>query len=201
MNQQINLYQPIFRKEKIVFSARTIFWLAVGFIVILLLWSILVEQRVAGLEAEHERQAAAEQRAIDQLAELQRTMPPSEPDAELIDRVETLEQRRDNMRESLEILQRRLPRQRAALGERLDALARQVPRGLWLTGLEMGAAGNGLSIHGRALSPRLVPEFVDALASEPALTGLGFRTVRIAAAGDDIPGIEFTLSTVAEERP
>lgn len=201
MSQQINLYQPIFRKERIVFSARTILWLAVGFGVILMVWSLLVGQRISSLEAEHERQVAAEQRAITQLAELQRNMPPSEPDAELIDRVESLEQRRNNLSESLDVLGRRLPRDQTALGERLDALARQVPEGLWLTGLEMGAGGARLSIHGRALSPRLVPDYVDALAAEPLLAGMGFRKVRVSAATDATPGVEFTLSTVAEEQP
>lgn len=201
MSQQINLYQPIFRKERIVFSARTILWLAVGFGAILIVWSLLVGQRISGLEAEHERQVAAEQRAITQLTELQRSMPPSEPDAELIDRVDALEQRRDNLDESLDALDRRLPRDQTALGERLDALARQVPEGLWLTGLDMGAGGARLSLHGRALSASLVPNYVDALADEPLLAGMGFRKVHVSAATDAIPGVEFTLSTVAEEQP
>lgn len=201
MSQQINLYQPIFRKERIVFSAGTILWLAIGFGAILMVWSLLVSQRISGLEDEHERQAAAEQRAISQLAELQRNMPPTEPDPELINRVNTLEQRRDNLHESLEALDQRLPRDQTALGERLDALARQVPEGLWLTGLDMGDSGAQLSIHGRALSASLVPDYVDALAAEPLLAGMGFRTVRVSAATDVIPGVEFTLSTVAEEQP
>lgn len=201
MNQQINLYQPIFRKERIVFSAQTIAVLALGFGLILVLWAMLISYRIGNLEAELDRQLAAEQRAIGQLADLQRDMPPSEPDTELAEEVEALSERRDDLSESLDILARRLPERQRALGERVDALARRVPEGLWLTGMEMGENGNRLSVRGRALSPRLVPDYVDALSSEPLLSGLGLRRVRVEASQDATPGVIFTLSTEAEEQP
>lgn len=201
MKQQINLYQPIFRKQQIVFSAQTILWLAVGFLVLLLLWSLLISQRISRLEAEYDRQVAAEQRAIVQLTELQRSMPPSEPSPELEQQVEQLELQLANLRDSLDALDRRLPAAEVDLGARLDALARQVPAGLWLTRLDLADNGQHLMLHGRALSARLVPAYLDALTEEPLLTGMGFRRIQVTAADDHIPGVRFIISTAEEDQP
>ena len=201
MKQQINLYQPIFRKQKIVFSASTILWLSVGFLVLLLAWSQLINQRVSNLEAEHERQLTAERRAAEQLTELQRTLPSDEPDPQLEARVRQLEQQRDELQQTLSALETRMPVAETDIGPRLDALADRVPHGLWLTAISLDKNGDGITLRGRALSPRLVPEFVGALADSPLFAGTAFRTVRMAASDDGQPGVRFVLSTAAEENP
>ena len=200
MRQQINLYQPIFRKQKIIFSARTILWLGIGFLVLLLAWSQLIGQRISGLESEYERQQAAEQRAVDQLTSLQRSMPPATPDPELEAHLQQLEEQRDQLQLTVEALERRSPVADADIGPRLDALARRVPHGLWLTGLELEANGRDLSITGRALSARLVPEYLDALADSALPAGTAFDTVRVTASEDHLPGVHFVLSTMTEAR-
>ncbi len=200
MRQQINLYQPIFRKQKIIFSARTILWLGVGFLVLLLAWSQLIGQRISGLESEYERQQAAEQRAVDQLTSLQRSQPPTTPDPDLEARIQELEQQRDHLDLTLEALERRSPVTEAEIGPRLDALARRVPHGLWLTGMEIEANGGGISIEGRALSARLIPEYLDALADSALPPGTAFGTVRVTASEDHLPGVHFILSTDTEAR-
>jgi Tfp pilus assembly protein PilN len=199
VKQQINLYQPIFRKQKIVFSAQTIVWLSIGFLIILVAWSQLIGQRIASLESELDRQLAAEQRAIDQVAALQRSMPSDQPDPELETRLLELEQQRHGLQQTLLALEGRMPLADAALHARLDELARRVPRGLWLTGITLEAGGTGLTLHGRALSARLVPEYLDALGDSPLLEGTALRTVRVTAADDDRPGVRFTLSTREED--
>ena len=200
MRQQINLYQPIFRKQKIIFSARTILWLSIGFLILLLAWSQLIGQRISGLESEYERQQAAEQRAVEQLVSLQRSLPPSTPDPDLETRIQGLEEQRDNLHLTLEALESRRPVAEADIGPRLDALARQVPHGLWLTGLELEANNGAVLLEGRALSARLVPEYLDALTGSPLMGGTAFRTVRVTTSEDDRPGVRFVLSTTAEEQ-
>lgn len=198
MNQQINLYQPIFRKEKIIFSARTIVGLALGLIVLLILWSILVDQRIAALEAELDRQEAAEQRAVEQISRLRENMPPSEPDATLRTRVEQLRDRRRALQASLQALQRTTPAAEAELRPRFDALARQVPEGVWLTALRVAEQGRSVTIEGRALEPRLVPDYLSGLSTVGLLDGLGFRQVRLDARAEDRPGVAFRVSTSAD---
>lgn len=201
MSQQINLYQPIFRKEKIVFSAQTIAWLSLGLVVLLTLWSVLVGQRVAGLEAELERQQQAEQRAVRQVAELQSSMPPEQPDAVLQTQIERLQARRDGLQESLTALERRMPAAEINLLARLDALSVEIPDGLWLTGLLMADQGQTLTLHGNALEARLVPAWLSELSTVEQFSGLGFRQIRLKERPDGQPGVQFTISTAAEETP
>ncbi|RFF28284.1 MULTISPECIES: PilN domain-containing protein [unclassified Wenzhouxiangella] len=201
MSQQINLYQPIFRKEKIVFSAQTIAWLSLGLVVLLALWSLLVGQRVAGLETELERQQQAEQRAVRQVAELQSSMPPEQPDAVLQAQIERLQARRDGLQESLTALERRMPAAEINLLARLDALSAEIPDGLWLTGLLMAAQGQTLTLHGNALEARLVPAWLSELSTVEQFSGLGFRQIRLKERPDGQPGVQFTISTAAEETP
>ncbi len=199
MRQQVNLYQPIFRKQQIIFSAQTMVWLALGFAVLLLLWSFLVSQRVTSLEAEHQRQLAAEQRAIGQMTELRRNLPPAEPSTDLDDRIQALNRHRSELRASLTALDRRQPATEARLHERFDAMARRLPPGLWLTELRVGEQDGNLAIYGRALSAQLVPEFLQALSTEPLFSGMRFRQIRVTESNSEMPGVLFHVSTRAED--
>lgn len=195
MKQQVNLYQPIFRKQRIIFSARTMLLTGLGFLVLLAAYAVLIDRRVTALETELARQNEAEQRAVSQIARISETLPSPEPDPALVARVERLEERRDRLRQTVELLRTRAPESRPRLRPRLEALARRHPDGLWLTGVELGANGDMLKLEGRALSARLVPGYLDALSGESALEGLSFRQVRVKAAEDGQPGVNFVMST------
>ena len=199
MSQQINLYQPIFRQQKILFSARTLLIMSVGFVVVLLLWSTLLGQRVATLEAELERQRQSEQRALTQLTSLREALPETTPDETLQRRIEQLEQQRARLRTSLQALDQAQPAAGARLPERLAALSRRQPDGMWLTELRLDERRNDVVLRGRALSASLVPDYLNALGQEPVISGTGFRQVRLEATDDHIPGVHFFISTHGEE--
>ncbi len=195
--QQVNLYQPIFRKQRIVFSAQTMLWAGLGFLLLLVAYAGLIDWRVSSLESELERQQQAEQRAVSQVARIRETLPPSEPDPDLVNRVEELEQRRDRLQQTVVLLRTRAPESRPRLRPRLEALARRHPDGLWLTGIELGANGDMMRLRGRALSGRLVPAYLDNLSKESVMEGLSFRHVQVQASQDDLPGVTFMVSTEA----
>jgi Tfp pilus assembly protein PilN len=83
----------------------------------------------------------------------------------------------------------------------MEALARQVPRGLWLTRLTMTEPDRGLTIEGRALSSSLVPDYIDGLSSEPLIIGTGFKQVHVQETSDEKPGVSFVLRTQCEDSP
>lgn len=201
MKQQVNLYQPIFRKQKVVFSAHTMLWVSTGFLLLLIAWSLLVEWRVSSLESGLQRQLRVEEQAIQRLAQLRDAMPSTEPDPRLQHEVEDLQQWQQALRESLAVLQSRAPEQRVRLRPRLEALARRHPEGLWLTGVELADDGRHLRLEGRALSARLVPAYLEALALEPVIEGLRFRQVRVQTADDGKPGVAFLVSTQPGDEP
>lgn len=195
--QQVNLYQPIFRKQRIVFSAQTMLWAGLGFLVLLIAYAWLIDWRVSSLETELGRQMQAEQRAVGQIARIRETLPSTEPSPELASRVDELEVRRERLQQTVMLLRTRVPENRPRLQPRLEALARQHPDGLWLTNIELGSNSNTLRLHGRALSARLVPAYLDSLSGEPVLEGLSFRQVRVRASEDGLPGVQFMVSTEA----
>lgn len=199
MSQQVNLYQPVFRKQNIIFSARTILVLSTGFGVLLLLWSALIGQRVGTLEAELERQRASEQRALAQIGTLREALPEETPTEQLQDRIDQLQGQRAQLRASLQALARAQPAAAAQLPERLAALSRQQPDGMWLTELTLDEARSDVMLRGRALSGQLIPRYLRDLGREPLISGTGFRQVRLEATDDDIPGVHFFISTRSEE--
>jgi Tfp pilus assembly protein PilN len=201
VSQQVNLYQPIFRKQKIIFSARTIAFITAGLLLLLVIWGLVVGQRINQLETEYQRQVAAEQRAVEQLTELQRNRPPPTDTSALEADIEALRQRAQELRASLSSVQQHRPVSQTQLPERLDALARQVPRGLWLTRLTMTEPDRGLTIEGRALSSGIVPNYIEGLSSEPLIIGTGFKQVQVQKSTDDKPGVEFVMRTQTGDAP
>lgn len=199
MNQQINLYQPIFRKERLVFSAQTITALSIGLVFILAVWSILIGQRLSNLEDELTRQRQAETRLVEQVTRLRSDLPSSEPTPELQEAVARLTEQRQALESGLQALERRMPAGEAGLLRQLDAVAAAVPSGLWLTGLRLADQGRTVEARGNALAPRLVPEWLDRLSRDPGLTGLGFRQVSLDDREDGQPGVRFRVSTEAED--
>ncbi len=195
MSQQINLYQPMFRKQQVVFSARTSLAMAVGFLVLLALWWLLLDQRVGSLQQQLQQQQSAEGRLAARVAELSAAQQEIEPDPLLIDRVEQLERRAASLVRSRETVSRRLPDPDLSISARLESLAERHPSGLWLTAIEIAEGGREVALAGRMLNAPLLPEYLARLGGEPAFSGLAFRALEIHAGEDDLPGLEFSVST------
>lgn len=201
MNQQINLYQPMFRKQQVVFSARTSLILAAGFVLLLALWWLLLDQRVDSLEGQLQQQQALEGRLATRVAELSAAQTEIPLDSLLVEQVERLGQRANSMARSREIVRRRLPEGDTVISARLEALARRHPSGLWLTAIEIADGGRQIALAGRMLNAPLLPEFLGRLGAEQAFSGLAFRALEIRAAEDELPGLEFSVSTRDPEPP
>lgn len=199
MNQQINLYQPMFRKQRVVFSARTTLALALGFLGLLAIWWWLLEQRVDSLANQLERQQTLEQQLSERVSRLGSELSDQQPDPVLVDEVERLRQRVGALQSSRELVRQRIPAQPTAISERLAALGRQHPPGLWLTGIEIARNGREISLHGRVLNSPLLPEFLDRLGDEQVFSGQSFRQLRLQQPEDSGPGLQFLISTVDPE--
>ncbi|MGY6588115.1 MAG: PilN domain-containing protein [Wenzhouxiangella sp.] len=195
MNQQINLYQPIFRKPKIIFSAQTILAVGAGFILLLLAWTALVSQRVGALENQLESQRAAEQQVLAQIEQLRRDQPEPADLSTLEEAIDDLNRRRLELRQSLAALEETRPVAQSRLHERYDALARQRPDGLWLTELRLDERTSDIAIQGRALAARLVPLYLQNLSAEPVIQGATFSQIRLEEANKGNPGVRFSINT------
>ena len=61
----------------------------------------------------------------------------------------------------------------------LQAFARQITGGLWLTGLTIQGAGNEIALQGRTLQPDLVPAYISRLTREPVMQGKSFSMLEM----------------------
>ena len=181
MSQQINLYSPIFRRQKKYFSADT---MLVALLMVLGAMGALVTyatMQVRALEAQAAQTSAQLKSETNRLTNMV-------ADKSGETRAKALEARLKEAEASLESKKRFTAALASdALGntkgfsETFRAFARQVMDGLWLTEIAVDGDSRGLSLAGRALRAELIPEYVDRLRREPTLRGYSFGSLEIAA--------------------
>ncbi len=88
---------------------------------------------------------------------------------------------------------------RSGFSGHLEGLARRPLRGLWLTGIAIADGGRHLALSGNALSPDLLPRYLEMLGDEPAFAGQEFQTLQMERPTPDATTIEFQLRTVPAE--
>lgn len=203
MNQQINLYQPIFRRQKKAFSAiamaQTVSVIALA---LLVTWGVGFWQELKlrhGLES-----LRAQERALtQQLASFGTTPGGPSPKAVLETRVQALTQQRDTKRGLLAELSG-VQTIGHGLAAHFTGLARTPVPGLWLTRIAVTGGGARIELEGRTARPDMVPRLVQRLTAQDPYTETRFRTLRITRPGAPAPGDEwpehahFRLDTSAD---
>ncbi len=202
MKQQVNLFQPRFRRRKPVFSARAMvqIMVLVGFGMGLVYgWG---QWRLTGLRAELDRLAAREAQAVQRLQALHEQYPETRPDTRLAAEITALAREVAHKERLL-----------AALGDDgafgntrgfsayLEGLARQVVDGAWLTQFAIGNGGRALALVGQALAPERVPAYVQRLAREEVFAGRVFSELTIERVADDPRRVAFALRTQGAAAP
>jgi hypothetical protein len=178
MSQQINLFNPIFRKRGFSYTSATAMLYGAGIAVALAALGAAYEDyqlRAVQTRAQAVDQAYKEATALhDKLgAELARQKPDAQLEAELAASDAQLKSRR----EIIETLKSGAVGNTSGFSEYMRAFSRQSINGLWLTGFDI--AGNQLALQGRALSADLVASYLKQLNREPALQGRQFAAMRI----------------------
>jgi len=200
MNQNINLYQPIFRRQQKVFSAETMLIMMAILIVGLALITAWGQWRQASLGEQVERLEAEEAQALERLSSLQDTLPAREPSAALRRAVESSEAEREVKRRALSVLENGALGQREGFSEYLLGLGRQRIEPVWLTRIRLDEGGGQIALRGRTQRASQVPVYLQRLSDEPRFAGTDFRTMRIdrAELDDGSSILEFRLSTRAD---
>src|SRR5579871_5692455 len=184
MAQQINLYQPQ-RREQRIFEARSVTaTLSVTAAALLLVWQFAawqvrgLDRQLTALRREQMNQSAL-MRALGQSAAAQ--LPPEALQAQLHQVQVQLEQHR----RALQLLQSGALGTRAGFAPTLAALARRRVNGLWLDHIVLTPGSRIGTLEGSAVSADLVPRYLRALATEHALVGASFTQLQI---GSSEPG-------------
>jgi hypothetical protein len=177
VTQQINLFNPIFLKQKKIFSAVNMLdALAV------LLVGVAVFYGYASIESLNlDRQSVETGRQYNQararLAEATVRHAPKKIDAGLDAEVNSLQAQLNTRKATLDSLGIGVLANNASYSELMRALARQSFAGLWLTGFKIGKEGADMEIVGRALQPELVPSYIHRLNQERVMHGRAFDSL------------------------
>lgn len=187
MSQQVNLYQPVFRKQKRKFSAMamlqamTIAVLGIGLLYGYTFWQV--------------RQLRAEVTQTDkQLANMMKKM--EETTRQFGERLQSKDLQMDVQRLQGQLAEKQRLQQvlqsaqfnTQGFSDYFIAFARQHIPGVWITGLEITGAADQLTLSGRSTNPELVPRYLQKLSAEKRLSGIEFRTFQMSRGGADAKG-------------
>jgi Tfp pilus assembly protein PilN len=195
--QQINLYQPVFRKQQKVFSAVAMLQglaiIAIGMVCLFgyALW------RGHTLDAQLKQAEQQRNEAAKRMEQLRVQLPQRAKTPELEAEVETL-------RKELAGRQRIAARLAATdagntrgFADYLEGLARQKPSSLWLTDVDVRHGGQELVLRGSTLQPEQLPRYIQRLGQEPAFAGREFSDLNIAQPEKEKGRYDFVMSTHA----
>lgn len=204
MSQQINLFNPIFMKQKKYFSVVTMLQ-ALGLILLgsLLFYAYAIYQ-VAQLSRQADemskRYATEQARLVSVTNEfsLQRS-------GQLLqDELKQLEAQAKAQEAVLAMLKSGAIGNTEGYSEYMRAFARETINGLWLTGFNITGDGTQMSMSGAVVNPQLVPAYIQRLGKEKAMRGKTFSTLQMQQPKKDgdrvVPRfVEFNLRSTAIE--
>ena len=202
MSQQINLYQPIFRKEEKKFSTVAMLQ-AVGLVAVgvVLLYGFTWWQSEA-LKSELKRVEQSHATASKRLADAGQKFAPRTGAASIDTEIARLEGELAARQQIQEILRRGIFSNTRGFSDYFASFARQRVPGVWLTGFDITGAAEDMSLAGRTTNPELVPRYMQKLSSEKTLAGIEFRAFQMSRPGPDAKGpdamfVEFQARTAA----
>jgi hypothetical protein len=179
VSQQINLFNPIFLKQKKIFTALPMAE-ALGVIVagaLALTWvaSERVTELQRGADAGKNLLAEREQR----LGRANAQFAPRQKSAALEAEVAQAEAELKSLHDVESVLHGGVLGNTAGYAEYFRAFSRQNVGGLWLTGVRIVGAGNDIGVQGRALQPTLIPHYIARMTAERVMRGKTFASLDI----------------------
>lgn len=198
--QQINLYQPMFRKQEKVFSAVTMLQISVLLVIVLAAiygyswWSFKpIETELARVETE-------QRRLQQEIERIRATSPPPVPSRLLEQEVARLSDELARMQQVKHAISGARFGNQEGFSSFLEGLARQHVSGLWLTHVNLSHGGTRVTLSGKAVSAELVPVYLQRLAGEQAFSGMSFNLLEVTRSQSDPSLIEFSVGTERDAR-
>ena len=179
MSQQLNLFNPIFRKQQKYFSSLTMLQALAVISLACLAISVESAMRTRALQgqvASGEAQLAAGQK---KLADYRVQFAPRQKSASLPIEIA------DAQRELTMLTSAAVTIGRGGFGDSrgfsgyFRAFALQSVNGLWLTNVIIGGGGAQIGLRGKTLEAELVPQYIKRLGAEPVMQGKAFSSLEI----------------------
>lgn len=198
MSQQINLFNPIFMKQKKYFSVATMSQ-ALGLIALgsVLFYGYAVYQvnQLSRQAEEMSKRYASEQA---RLLNFTNEFSPQRTNQMLEGEQKQLEAQAAAQETLLTTLKSGVIGNTEGYSGYMRAFARQSIKGLWLTAFDIVGDGAQMSLSGAAVNPQLVPSYIQRLSKEKVMRGKTFSALQMQQpkGGTDKPAaryVEFNL--------
>lgn len=199
MKQQINLFQPMFRRQKKPLSAVTMLILTVLF--------TLVFGGIYGYSRSQLRSAESYLSSIDrdleklrdQVEKLGKQFPAKSTSKLLETEISRLGTELKSREEIKNALARHSLQNNRVFSALLESLARKHVQGTWLTKVSITEGGASLGFAGKTFSSELVPVYIQQLAEEKSFTGLSFNVLELHRSEKEPLNLDFQVRTNAEQ--
>jgi len=213
VSQQINLFNPVFLKQKKIFAASAMAQALAVLVLGLLSFTAYNKFNLTQLSQQEAEARAQLTKRQEQFAAIAERYPARAKSPALAAELAAAEARLSALKSVAGVLDRGVVGNTTGFSSYFRALAQPRVNGLWLTGFTLNGAADELTIEGRALQAELVPQFIARLAREPQFQGKTFGALDIGEApvkpeaGKAAPGapafLEFTLRSAPakEARP
>jgi hypothetical protein len=177
VSQQLNLFNPVFLRQKKYFSAVTMAQ-CLGIVLVALIAMYGFQRwQLAGLESqfvEAEAQFKTVQQQLTDFSAAKRN-----PSKALEDEATRLAAQVKTQEALLTRLDSDELGNAEGFSRYLNALARQTVAGVWITGFTATGTEGPLMIRGRLLQPELLPTYLRLLNREESLRGHGFAELQL----------------------
>lgn len=199
MSQQINLFNPVFLKQKKHFSllAMTqalllILFGAMGFYAYAWYQVKELSQRTVEMSRNYE----AEQKRLVAYAN---EFSPERARQLLEGELKAAETQAAVQKEILDTLKEGAIGNTQGYSEYLRAFARQSVQGLWLTGFEIAGDGAQMTLRGGVVDPKRLPEYIQRMNREQVMRGKTFAALQMRQPENARGYLEFVLHSESAE--
>jgi hypothetical protein len=177
MSQQINLFNPVFMKQRKYFSLLAMLQ-ALGMIIAgsLIFYGYAVYQ-VDQLKLQSEESTKRYNAEQMRFARYAAEFSPQQANQILQEEVQRLEKQTAEQKEIIESLKSGAVGNTIGYSEYMRAFSRQVVQGLWLTGFKVTGDAAQISLSGGVVSPELLPVYIQRLGKERIMQGKTFSTL------------------------
>lgn len=200
MSQQINLFNPVFLKQKKYFSViamlQALALIAVGS-ALFYGYAVYQVQQLARQSEETAKRYMADQA---RLARYTAEYSPQKSGLLLAEELKQAEAQLAMQQKILHTLKNGVIGNTTGYAEYMRAFSRQAVSGLWLTGFNITGDAAQMSMSGAVLRPELVPVYVRRLNQEQVMRGKSFASLQMqqpkTEGGKAARYVEFTLQSV-----
>lgn len=189
MKQQINLYQPIFRKQQKVFSAVTMLQITAFFVVVIFSIYAYNVYKLKPFSRELDKTNVRLEKLTQQIEIVGKKLSGRGKNSLLESEISRLTTRLENMKKVSAALSSGSFGNADGFSDHFEALAREHVDGAWLTDITIADGGGKLALAGKSIDPELVPIYIQRLADAPVFKDQKFNILelkRISGEGDVI---------------